>query len=141
MQWLIAEEGSHYAGRKGWRNALLVGLLAEYDRLARYKEDPLVVQLRSHIRKNLARPLDLDGLADLAGLSKFHLVRRYRALTGRTPMEDVRHIRLLAAREMLLTTNLPLKEIAPRTGLGDAYRLSRLFRQHFRMTTSALRRR
>jgi AraC family transcriptional regulator of arabinose operon len=141
VQWLKAERESHYTGRVAWRNTMLAGVLAEYDRLARYQEDPLVVNLRSYVRKHLAEALTLDQLAKLAGLSKFHLVRRYRVLTGRTPMEDVRHIRLQAARELLLTTNLPLKEIAPRTGLGDLYRLCRLFHRHFRVTPGSLRKR
>jgi len=74
-------------------------------------------------------------------LSKFHFIRRYRTLTGRTPMEDLRLIRIEAARDLLLTTNLPLKEIAPRCGLGDEYHLSRLFRRYQDVTPSELRHR
>ena len=34
----------------------------------------------------------------------------------------------------------PLKEIGPRTGLGDEYHLSHLFRKHFNISPGALRR-
>jgi transcriptional regulator GlxA family with amidase domain len=61
-------------------------------------------------------------------------------LTGLTPMEDLRQLRLEAARDLLLTTDLPLKAIAPRTGLGDEYHLSRLFRRAFGIAPGALRR-
>jgi AraC-like DNA-binding protein len=141
MRWLMTERESHYPERGRLRESFLRAILAEYNRLATHKEDVLVTRVRGHIRKHLHEPMDLDGLVKVAGLSKYHLVRRYKALTGRTPMEDVRHIRLLAARELLLTTNLPLKEIAPRTGLGDAYRLCRLFRRQFNFTPGSMRRR
>lgn len=135
-RWLFADRETRSAG-----TPLLQAILAEYDRLATHRDDPIVASIRAHIRQNLAEPIALDQLAAKAGLSKFHLVRRYKTLTGRTPMEDARHIRLQTARDLLLTTALPLKEIAPRVGLGDPYRLCRLFRQHFQTTPGALRQR
>ena len=135
-RWLLADRETRSVGAP-----LLHAILAEYDRLATHRDDPIVAGIRTHIRQNLAEPIALDHLAAKAGLSKFHLVRRYKALTGRTPMEDARHIRLQTARDLLLTTALPLKEIAPRVGLGDAYRLCRLFRQYFQTTPGALRQR
>ena len=140
-RWLLAERGSHYPERQALRDSLLQAILAEYRRLATHKEDELVVRLHAHIRQHLAQPITLDHLAAVAGRSKFHLVRRYRQLTGRTPMADVRHLRLQTARDLLLTTSLPLKEIAPRVGLGDVYRLCRLFRRYLHTTPGALRRR
>lgn len=134
--WLFAERETRSAD-----DPLLHAILAEYDRLATHKADPIVASIRAHIRQNLAEPIALDHLASKAGLSKFHLIRRYKMLTGRTPMADARHIRLQTARDLLLTTALPLKEIAPRVGLGDVYCLCRLFRQHFHTTPGALRQR
>ena len=139
-RWLLVDRSSHYPERQELRDSLLRVILAEYRRLATHKEDKLVVRLRAHIRQHLATPISLDQLAAVAGLSKFHLIRRYRKLTGRTPLEDVRHLRLQTARDLLLTTNLPLKEIAPRAGLGDVYQLCRLFRRYFHTTPGALRR-
>jgi len=135
-RWLFADRETRSAG-----HPLLHAILAEYDRLATHNDDPLVTGIRAHLRQNIADRVALADLAKRAGLSKFHFVRRYRKLTGRTPMADVRLLRLQMARDLLLTTNLPLKEIAPRVGLGDAYRLCRLFRQHFQTTPGALRHR
>jgi AraC-like DNA-binding protein len=41
--------------------------------------------------------------------------------------------------ELLLTTGLPLKAIAPRCGLADVYTLSRLFHKQFGASPSAFR--
>jgi AraC family transcriptional regulator len=70
-------------------------------------------------------------LAHVAGLSKFHFIRAYTAQAGLTPMADVRAIRLDAARHLILTTDLPLKVIAPQVGLASEFHLSRLFTAHF----------
>ena len=56
------------------------------------------------------------------------------------PMEDVRIIRANYARELILGTSLPLKEIAPRAGLGNEYAMSRIFRRYFNMPPGAWRR-
>ena len=55
-------------------------------------------------------------------------------------MEDLRLIRLTATRDLLLTTALTLKEIAPRCGLGDEFHLARLFSRHFKIPPGAVRR-
>jgi transcriptional regulator GlxA family with amidase domain len=43
-------------------------------------------------------------------------------------MDHARLIRLEAARELLLKTNLPLKAIAPKVGFASEFHLSRLLR-------------
>jgi AraC-like DNA-binding protein len=55
-------------------------------------------------------------------------------------MADVRAIRAQYARELILGTHLPLKEIAPRAGLGNEYSMSRLFRRVFQMPPGQYRR-
>jgi AraC-like DNA-binding protein len=140
-RWLFAERESQTAVRQVTINPFLHAILAEYERLATHKDDPLVTGTRAYIRQHLAKPLTLDELSLRVSLSKFHFVRRYKTLTGRTPMEDARYIRLQAARDLLLTTALPLKEIGPQVGLGDEYRLCRLFRKHFHTTPGTLRQR
>ena len=84
-RWLFADRESRNAG-----HPLLHAILAEYDRLATHTDDPLVSRIRTHIRHHLAERVTLTDLAKQAGLSKFHLVLRYRKLTGRTPMADAR---------------------------------------------------
>lgn len=140
-RWLFAErEANASSSRSPADNAFLHAILAEHHRLATIKDNPLITRLRSYMRRHLATPITLDELALHARISKCHFVRQYKLLTSRTPMQDLRHLRILAARDLLLTTNLPLKEIGPRTGLGDEYHLSHLFRKHFNISPGALRR-
>ena len=139
-RWLYAERQADPSLARPIAGALTQTIVAEYLRLATQPAEPLVGRLRQFMQQHLAEPLTLDDLASKSKLSKFHFVRRYRVLTGRTPMEDLRLVRLAAARDLLLTTGLTLKEIAPRCGLGDEFHLARVFRRHFKIPPGAVRR-
>ena len=137
--WLGADSPSRGPGRQSARDVLLGALIMQLLDSARAEEDGLIRRTREFFQKRLAEPLRLDAVAWHAHRSKFHFVRLYRKRTGRTPMEELRIVRLEHARELLLTTGLPLKAIAPRCGLADEYTLSRLFRKQFGASPSAFR--
>lgn len=81
------------------------------ERLAR------VVEL---IRARFADPLSLEMLASEAYVSKFHFSRLFRAHTGLSPHAFLVAERMKAARRLLATTDLPVSEIARRTGYRSA---------------------
>lgn len=139
-RWLYAERAADPS--LGQPTAALYGqtLVAEFLRLAARPADGLVARVRSHMRRHLGDAITLADLASAGGMSKFHFIRRYRLRTGTTPMADLRLTRLAAARDLLLTTNLPLKDIAPRCGLRDEFHLSRLFRRQFHASPGQFRR-
>ncbi|MBN1809396.1 MAG: helix-turn-helix domain-containing protein [Planctomycetes bacterium] len=107
--------------------AFFNALIAEWLRLKEHRESPLVETIRSYVWRNISRRIDLERLAREAGLSKHHFVRTFRKLAGTTPMDYVRKMRVHYARGLIMTTGLPLKIIARLAGLGDEYRLSRVF--------------
>jgi len=139
--WLYDERESSSAAAGAFREGVLRAILAEFMLRAASRAHALVERVRAHAADRLRERLGLDELARCAGLSKYHFVRRYKALTGLTPVEDLRRMRLEAARGLLVTTDLPLKAIAPQVGLGDEYHLSRLFRRQFGICARELRRR
>ena len=138
--WLHADRDASSHAARAQRDAILQVILAECLRNMGPEDQPMVTRVRQHIRSHIAEPLSLGRLAEVCGLSKFHFLRKYRTATGRSPMEDVRAIRAEYARELILSTSLPLKEIAPKAGLGDEYSLSRMFRKLFRTTPGKYRR-
>ena len=138
--WLHTDRDTSSPAARVQRDVLLQAILAECLRSIGSEDQPMVTLVRRHIRQHIAEPLSLERLAQVCGLSKFHFLRQYRAATGRTPMEDVRTIRAEYARELILSTSLPLKEIAPRAGLGDEYSLSRMFRRIFKTPPGHYRR-
>jgi AraC-like DNA-binding protein/quercetin dioxygenase-like cupin family protein len=141
MEWLYAGRGESRESASGVPDAMFRAILAFYLKGCAPGDDELVTKIRGFIRERIGQPITLDDLARRAGMSKYHFVRRYRALSGRTPMEDVRALRVEFAREMILTTDLPLKAIAPRAGISSEYALSKMFRKVLGSAPGALRRR
>jgi AraC-like DNA-binding protein len=148
--WLHLERRAAFHSARGFRNAVLRALLSEYLRLSEQQgwgatrgpaESPIVESVQDFVHTRLAEPFTLDDLARHVGLSKYYLVRSYRSLTGLTPMDHARLIRLEAARHLLVTTSLPLKTIAPRVGFASEYHLSRLLRNRLGVGARELRRR
>ena len=137
VAWLVDDVRDRRAPEM--RKPLFDALLGELHRLCGVPRDPWVEAILVFIRKNLARPLNLEDLARHGKMSKFAFVRKFKRLCGRTPMEELRLSRLDQARTLLLTTNLPVKAIAPAVGIGDEYQLSKLFRRHFNLSPRDLR--
>lgn len=112
-------------------DSLLHAILEELRVLSADPPDPWVLGLRGYMREHLAQKLSLDSLARRGGMSRFGFVRKYKKLSGKTPMTDLRLLRLNEAQQMILSTHRPLKDIAEAVGLGDEYQLSKLFRHYF----------
>jgi AraC-like DNA-binding protein len=137
VAWIVEDEQARRVAES--RRPLLDALFAELRRLAHIPTDPWLESLLVFIRENITQPLTLDDLARRGKMSKFAFVRKFKRLCGRTPMEELRLSRLDRARTLLLTTNLPVKAVAPAVGIGDEYQLSKLFRHHFDLSPRDLR--
>jgi AraC-like DNA-binding protein len=137
VHWLIDDVGHRRAPELV--RPIFDVILGELRLLCAVPPDPWLEAILSFMRKNLARELTLDDVARQGKMSKFAFVRKFRRLRGRTPMEELRLLRLDQARTLLLTTSLPVKAIAPAVGIGDEYQLSKLFRRHFNLAPSHLR--
>src|ERR671919_640050 len=77
---------------------------------------------------HLDEPLTVDDLARRALLSSRTFARRFRAVTGTTPMQWLLRQRVLHAQRLLESTDLPIELVAQECGFGTATS----FRTHFR---------
>lgn len=137
LTWLVRDARAGVAATQ--LQPLFRAALSEVRRLQASPPDPWLEDLRRHMQQNLARAVYLDDLARHARMSKFGLVRKFKRLSGRTPMLDLQLMRLNQARAMMLASGLPVKAIAPAVGLNDEYQLSKLFRRHFGLSPRELR--
>ena len=111
--------------------ALLETIIRELHWLLARPGDAWLENVREHLRTHFIEPLSLTDVATHAGMSRFAFVRKFKKLCGQTPMEELRQIRLHEARNLLLSSDLPMKMIAAKVGIGDEYQLSKLFRRYF----------
>lgn len=139
-RWLALEWPDHAIGTGRLCDAFFRALLSEWDRLVSVDEPELVAATRRLVRARINGPIDLAMLADARGMSRYHYIRTYKRLCGRTPMADVRAERVRYAQHLIANTDLPLKEVAARAGLSDEYHLSHLIRSYLDVTPGQLRR-
>ena len=91
------------------------------------------------VLEHLDEPLPVERLAEGAGVSPRTLSRWSRTHLGESPAELVRHVRVDEARRLLEETDLSIKEISARTGLGDVSTMWRLFTQSLGVTPTEYR--
>lgn len=91
-------------------------------------------------KANLAIPLTVDELAEVAALSPRQFARAFRAETGQTPAKAVEQMRLEAARLMLEETRHPMDQIARESGFVDMRRMREAFMRQYGQPPQALRR-
>lgn len=84
---------------------------------------PLLDWMRTH----LAEPLTVADLARHANVAERTLIRRFHTAVGTTPGKWLTEQRVLHARRLLETTDLPVDRVASAAGLGGAANL----RHHF----------
>lgn len=96
--------------------------------------------LRDYIEENLDKALMLDELATLARLSRFHFARAFKSTFGASPRQYVLARRIERVRALLLTTSMPMSDIATLTGFGGQARLSVIFRKLTGCTPTQFRR-
>jgi AraC-like DNA-binding protein len=84
---------------------------------------------RDHVDRHYAAPLDLDRLAAVAGMSKYHFVRCFEASFGETPIRYVTRRRIERAQDLLRNANLTVTEICLVVWFSSLGSFSSRFRQ------------
>ena len=72
----------------------------------------------------------IEELAALIGRSRSHVLKLFRRHLGVSAKQHVISRQLREARELLLSTTLPIAEVGKAVGLADPYHFSKLFRRH-----------
>ena len=88
--------------------------------------------LNEAIRKNMSNPnLKMDELGDEIGLSRVQLYRKVKAITGLSPVELLRKMRLQQGYILLTTTNKTVAEIAFDVGFNTPGYFSKCFKEQY----------
>jgi AraC-like DNA-binding protein len=84
---------------------------------------------RDHVDRCYADPLDLDTLAKLAGVSKYHFLRLFSAAYGLTPAAYLSQRRVERAQDLLRATNLTVTEVCHAVGYSSLGSFSARFHE------------
>jgi AraC-like DNA-binding protein len=88
-----------------------------------------MTRLLAYFRDNVEEPISLSDAACVVHLSPTYLAHLVKRETGKTFVELLTGRRIARARELLVHTDLSVKEIAFRSGFTDVAYFSRRFRQ------------
>lgn len=103
-------------------------------------DDVAVTVALRYIRQHGCEPIDVDEIVRKVPASRSVLQRRFRALLGRSIHDEIIRVRLERARELLERTNLPIAEIAERTGFRRQVYMGAVFKRCLHSTPAAIRR-
>jgi len=98
-----------------------------------------VEELDAFMHQHVAEPLTLDDFAAHCRVSRFHLVKRYRELSGNTPIKRFIDIKMARSCHLLDTTPDPVRDIAAAVGYPDPCYFSRCFKRVMGISPSAYR--
>jgi AraC-like DNA-binding protein len=90
---------------------------------------PQLRRARDHIDRHYQQPLDLAGLAAVAGVSRFHFARCFEATYGETPIRYLTRRRIERAQDLLRVANLTVTEICMAVGFASLGSFSSRFAQ------------
>lgn len=85
-------------------------------------------------------PATVDRVAERIGISDRHLRRIFESQFGVSPVQYLQTRRLLAAKQLLADTRLPVTRIAHLSGYGSVRRFNAAFLAHYRLKPGQLRR-
>jgi len=87
--------------------------------VGKFDSDIMALQARAIIRENACRGLTVGELVESLPLARSSFEKRYKALTGLSPAQEIRQIRIKKARHLLLETSKTIEEIAGEVGFQD----------------------
>lgn len=95
-----------------------------------------IIQSLAWLRQNYSSEISIGDLAKDVGMSvpSYHV--HFKSLTGNSPMQYVKAIRLHEARLMIARQNKTIAEVAASVGYASPSQFSRDFKRHFGRTAS-----
>jgi LacI family transcriptional regulator len=100
--------------------------------------DAELVEALRLIRENEVN--SVNDLADRLAVHRRTLERRFAAVLGRTPLEEIRLARITTARQLLVGSNMTIVQIAESCGYDSLKGMGQAFRKVVGCTPSAYRR-
>lgn len=104
--------------------------------------DALIENILNYVLDNISSPeMKIDDIADAMGMSRSVLYNRIKTSVGMTPVDFVRHIRIMKASELLRDTDDTLTAIAFNLGFSDPKYFSKVFKKEMGVVPTEYRER
>ncbi len=104
------------------------------------QEDVFITRFRDYVQQNLSDPeLSVESIAQEMCMSRTQFYRKIKALTGCTPVDLLRKARLSYGKQLLLTTNNSISEIAYNAGFSSPAYFTKCFKDEYGVAPGEMR--
>jgi LacI family transcriptional regulator len=103
-------------------------------------EDDKVRQVVRFIKEHATAGIGVPDVLRAVPMGRRTLERRFTAVIGHSPAEEIRRTKIERVRQLLVATDLPVPDIAEACGFAYAEHMIPLFRRHHGCTPAAFRR-
>lgn len=93
-----------------------------------------VLAVQTYIENHFAEPVSITALAGKVYMTACHLSHCFKAATGYSPKQYLVLCRIACAKDLLASTDLPVSEVALRSGYSDVNNFIRTFRKESGLT-------
>lgn len=105
-------------------------------------DEQFINKAKKYVEDNISRSdLSVEELSRALGMSRVHLYKKILKLTGKTPIEFIRILRLKRAAQYLRESQLNISEIAYKLGFNNPKYFSRYFQEEYGMLPSEYQKR
>lgn len=94
-----------------------------------------IVQAKLFIDSHYAEKIDLNNISDEAYFSKFHFIRLFKKIYGKSPHQYLTYVRLEKAKD-LLKTSVAISEVCFSVGFESISSFTGLFKRYVNKTPS-----
>lgn len=98
-----------------------------------------ILKVELYIEQELPKKINLSELCEVAGLSRFHFLRKFHEANGLSPHQYILRRKIQKSCGMIKQKNLTLSEIADQIGFSDIHSFSKVFRRIMGFPPSQLR--
>lgn len=103
-------------------------------------DDEYVLDSLRYIREHIHEQISVEDILEVVPVNRRFLERRFREHLGRTPLQEIRRVRIETAKQLLSGTDLAMPAIARRSGFPNPERLANVFHAVVGMTPTHYRR-
>lgn len=116
-----------------------VGLVARQSTDIMAVADEDVAKALQYIRRHACNNIQVRDVLSVVSMSRTGLEIKFQKALGRTVHEEIRRVRIEAAKQLLTTTNIPIKEVAGQVGASSVQYFSAMMRSVTGQTPGQIR--
>jgi AraC-like DNA-binding protein len=115
-------------------------MMSEKFSMTENMDQQLLNSIEQYVQQNMSRgTINLEEMAESMGMNMKPFFQKVFEMTGKTPAEIVRDLRLRHACILLQRTNINMSELASHVGFATGDHFINLFKERFGMTPSEYR--